>query len=659
MAQEPAAQAPLHTVQEGLNLNTFVQQGPVAAHVLLRSGSDPRVIVAFPAGNSGVGLWFEKVPQAAEWTMTGQPQPVSGTDAQGRTLHGVTFRAEIRASRLVVRQAVLSSIRVLRDYQALGTAPAEVLVPGQTQARTLLWARDRLDGAPGYKLSLTAEQGTVSDNTITAGPDGRIVFTVTALTGEQPLTPFTPETLLTDKAAADPAARAALQFLSYHEKFMAGSWRFNTYFGRDTLMSVRMLMPALQPEAVETGLRAVLERLSHDGNVAHEEDIGEFAVLDHMRAGQGKSDTPTFNYAMIDSSFMLAPVAQAWLLDDPRGKARAADFLAEQDQGRPLGQALMTNIRFVAQQAQAFAKDPRWNNLIALHPGMDVGQWRDSNDGLGGGRYPYDVNAILVPAALDAADALARAGLLDAFTKPEDKAMLAQLSQMAKVWREHAPVLFQQTVHPAAAQAAIARYAKQEAVPAAPALAAAQRPIRYHAIALDAQGKPVPIVNSDEGFALLYGRPTSDQLSIAAETIGNAFPAGLMTGAGMVVANPVFASPELQKTFSRNAYHGTVIWSWHQALAASGLARQIARTDLSPGVCRQLLAAQDSLWNAIAASRSVQSSELWSWNYEGGAYKVVPFGASGADVDESNAAQLWSTVFLAVQRPAPATGCGK
>src|SRR6266404_1511580 len=45
-------------VQEGLNINRFVREGNVAAHLLLRSGTDPRVLIAFPAGNSGVGLWF-------------------------------------------------------------------------------------------------------------------------------------------------------------------------------------------------------------------------------------------------------------------------------------------------------------------------------------------------------------------------------------------------------------------------------------------------------------------------------------------------------------------------------------------------------------------------------------------------------------------------
>ena len=70
------------------------------------------------------------------------------------------------------------------------------------------------------------------------------------------------------------AARNTLRFLSYREKFLAGSWRFNTYFGRDTLMSLRLLMPALQPPAIEAGLNSVLARLADDGEVAHEEGIG-------------------------------------------------------------------------------------------------------------------------------------------------------------------------------------------------------------------------------------------------------------------------------------------------------------------------------------------------------------------------------------------------
>lgn len=646
------------TRREGLNLNSFVQQGAVAAHVVLRSGTDPRLIVAFPAGNSGVGLWFDRIRRGADWAITAEPRAVTDKDARGRALRGVRFRAEIRTSQLAVKQAVLSSVRVLRDYQALGKAPAEVLVPVHAEGRSLSWSRDRLDGAPGYRLSVIVERGSLTGNRISASPDGTIAVTVTALTGDPPLTPFAPGTLLTGQAADDPAARAALQFLSYREKFLAGSWRFNTYFGRDTLMSVRLLMPALRPAAVETGLRSVLTRLAPDGNVAHEEDIGEFAVLDHMRGGQGRSDAPTYNYNMVDSPFLLAPVARAWLIDDRRGRARAAAFLAEKQAGRRLGDALMTNIRFVAARARAFAGAPRWNNLISLKRGMDAGEWRDSKDGLGGGRYPYDVNAILVPAALEAADALVRAGLLEPYVTAADRTMLAGLTHAASVWRDRAPPLFLQTMTPAAARPAIERYAQAQHVPAAPALAAVDhRPVHYNAIALDAAGKPVPVLNSDEGFSLLFGQPSPEALAVIAETIDRPFPAGLMTGAGMLVANPVFAQPALQARFSPNAYHGTVIWSWHQALAAAGLARQLERTDLPVATCRRLRAAENSLWRAIDATRSVQSSELWSWRYAGGAYRIVPFGASGADVDESNAAQLWSTVYLALHRPPPGMGC--
>ena len=35
-----------------------------------------------------------------------------------------------------------------------------------------------------------------------------------------------------------------------------------------------------------------------------------------------------------------------------------------------------------------------------------------------------------------------------------------------------------------------------------------------------------------------------------------------------------------------------------------------------------------------------------------GHYRIAPFGAGSADEDESNAAQLWSTVFLALPPPA-------
>ena len=44
---------------EGRQINAFYRQGPVAAHIVLDLDRAPRLVVAFPAGNSGVGLWFD------------------------------------------------------------------------------------------------------------------------------------------------------------------------------------------------------------------------------------------------------------------------------------------------------------------------------------------------------------------------------------------------------------------------------------------------------------------------------------------------------------------------------------------------------------------------------------------------------------------------
>lgn len=637
---------------EGLNLNSFVRDGDVAAHIVLRSGPDPRLIVAFPAGNSGVGLWFDPVKTPLSWSMAAPATAVTQDDAKGRPLHGVRFQATVHADRLVPKQAVLSSVRVLRDYQGLGKAPAAVLTSPTTDHDTLAWTRDRLDGAPGYVLRVRAVRGQLRDGAFVAGADGVITLAVTALTGETPLTPVAGNALLNDKALPDPAARQALEFLSYREKYLAGSWRFDTYFGRDTLMSVRLLMPALQPAAVETGLRSVLERLSPDGQVAHEEDIGEFAILDHRKRDGSLSDAPVYDYKMIDSDYLLGPVAQAWLLDDPRGRARAAAFLAGRVGKTRAGDALMRNIRYIAAQSAAFVQTPTWQHLMAIKPGQQVGEWRDSNDGIGGGRYPYDVNAILVPAALQAASALYRAGLLEPYADARDKTLLSGLAHAADVWRDKAPALFAVAVNAAQARKDVARYAKQLGVPAAPALSAlGEAPVQFQALSLKADGSPVKVQNSDDGFALLFAHPSATQLDRMAATLSRPFPAGLMTPVGMLVANPVFAAPGEQKRFDTNAYHGTVVWSWQQALAAAGLARQLARNDLPAPTRDHLRHAQSCLWKAIDTTRTMQSSELWSWRYADGRYQVTAFGASGKDADESNAAQLWSTVFLAIPEP--------
>ncbi|MGB6602986.1 MAG: hypothetical protein WBE65_01640 [Steroidobacteraceae bacterium] len=644
-------------VREGRILNRFLRAGPVAAHLLLRGGGDPRILIAFPAGDSGAGLWFAHRSGEASWTLNGEAHPVRETDGKGRPLYGISADASIHTRDLAIRQAVLSSIRVLRDYQTSGVMPTELAAARTVHGQTVRWSRDRLDGAPGYTLTIEVTHGELRDGHIRAAGDGRIGLRITALTGETPLTPLFGPALLSASAAPDRAARDTLSFLAYREKLLAGSWRFDTYFGRDTLMSVRLLMPALAATAVEDGLSSVLARLSAQGEVAHEEDIGEQAVLDHMKHDGSRAATPVYDYKMVDSDYLLAPVAAAWLLHDDRGRARASGYLAEAvggpgDRGGTRGAALVVNLRLVLRTASAFAAQPRAAHLVGLKPGASVGEWRDSETGLGGGHYPYDVNAVLVPAALEAAAQLDQSGLLSPYLDADDRALLARASQMARVWRERAPPLFDVTVAQPVARAAIEGYAAAQGIAPEPALAAlGSADLRFHAIALDASGTPIPVMHSDEGFALLFAQLDPQQVDQAVTVLMRPFPAGLMTGVGMLVANPAFCAPALQAHFTRNAYHGTVVWSWQQALFAAGLARQLEREDLPPAVRAQLVRAQRLLWSAIGATRSMNNFELWSWSFAAGQYRVAPFGASAADADESNAAQLWSTVYLAVGPP--------
>lgn len=638
-------------IDEGRNINSFVREGAAAAHLLLRSGTDPRILVAFPAGNSGVGLWFAKSAQPASWSLASPPVPASDKDAKGRALQGIEAEVAVDAAKLDIHQAVLSSVRVLRDYQALGTMPSEVAATPTVAANRITWARSRLDGAPGYHLSVEGLEGTkVSTTTITDGTNGQLRLKIRALTGETPLTPIDGTSLITATAARDTRARDALTFLSYREKYLAGSWRFDTYFGRDTLMSLTLLAPVLQHLAIESGIASVLSRLAPNGEVAHEEDIGEFAVLRNAKEGRGKIDTPIYDYGMIDDDFMLAPLVAHWSLDN-EGLKRAPEFLASRNSaGERQGDALVRNLLWVMTRTAAFAADPMPANLVGFKDGRMTGQWRDSEEGLGRGRYAYDVNAVFVPAALDAIDRLLASGLLDPYLKDAQKRTLQQAKSQHTAWSRKAPPMFVVKLPADQARSQIAAYAAAIGVDAkAPLSAIEKKPLTFNALALDAAGKPIPILHSDDGFALLFTSPTVEQLERSIKATMRPFPAGLLTPVGLLVANPAYATRETQARFGKDAYHGTVVWSWQQAVFAAGLSRQLARTDLPTNVRSQLQNAKSQLWSAIDAASALRTSELWTWSFANGRYTAEAFGQHNTHADESNAAQLWSTVFLSFQ----------
>ncbi|MGH8259789.1 MAG: hypothetical protein ACREUG_08870 [Steroidobacteraceae bacterium] len=658
VATPPAAPPLAFRIDSGDEVNAFVRRGDVAAHMVLRSGTSPRLLVAFPAGDSGVAVWFSRTATPVTWTLDGTPRAVTLRDARGRPLYGIEAQITVDAGELGIERALLSSVRVLRDYTSGGMVPAAVLAPVRVMDHRLLWSRDRLDGAAGYRLAIEVlDGGTVSATAITAGSSALLHLRLVAATGDPPLAPLGGAALLNARAVRDARERDVLQFLSYREKYLAGSWRFDTYFGRDTLMSMTLLQPVLQPEAMESGLRSVLIRLAPDGEVAHEEAIGEYAILENERAGRGPSAAPVYDYGMIDESFLLAPVAARWLLDDPRGRVRATRWLAERLQGgrSPRGEsqggALTRNLRWVVERAASFAARPVAADLIGLKPGHAAGDWRDSRDGLGGGRYPYDVNAVLVPAALRAIDRLLRSGVLDPYLTPHGRSTLRHARAEEKVWARSAQPLFRVRIAAAAARRDVRSYALSLGVDPAAALESlgslGREPVTFEALALDVAGRPIPVMHSDVGFALLFESPSVRMLESALE-VTRPFPAGLLTPVGLLVANPAYADRRLQSLFTNTAYHGTVIWSWQQAVLLAGLDRQLARSDLPRALHDRLAGARARLDAAIQRTARFRASELWSWSFANGSYRVVPFGEQGTRVEEADAAQLWSTVYLAL-----------
>ena len=164
---------------------------------------------------------------------------------------------------------------------------------------------------------------------------------------------------------------------------------------------------------------------------------------------------------MIDDDFMLAPVAAAYLFEHPHGRARAESFLAAPTaEWRTCRRSAGAQFRLGDSIAHAPSRRRRKPaNLISLKPGLSVGQWRDSEDGLAGGRYPFDVNAVFVPAAMTAIAQFVRSGVLKPYLTPEQHRALSTAGEMADVWSREAPALFRVRLSDADARRQITAYA--------------------------------------------------------------------------------------------------------------------------------------------------------------------------------------------------------
>lgn len=439
---------------------------------------------------------------------------------------------------------------------------------------------------------------------------------------------------------------------------------------------------------------------------------------------------------MIDTDFYLPILMYSYFSKNPDRidalLSVEAGTIDVDNQNLTYADLALLNAQRIVNETAAFLDDQSAENLIHLKEGEIVGNWRDSTYGLANGRIPFDVNCALAPAALRAIGQLA--GLGGVYPNSSSRtSVLTNYSdwpnfalEAAQTWEEYTLPFFELNLTESEASSRLNQFVESSTfyngrTDNSSLSLDSNEPnstITFYALALngsqslnassEAYAEPIPILHTDTGFHLFFLNLTnasSDSysqiytrfLNSTANSILRAFPAGLVTPSGMVVANPALSGSDvLIANFTNSAYHGTVIWSWQLALMAGGLHRQLAAcnsTDagnFTPAYCNDdsvynaTLSAYNVLWDNIEQNEAQLESEVWSWLYGSAAagnstgnsttstnstsngnstdgfttidgFTTVPLGSlppppgvSGST--ESNIRQLWSLTFLAITR---------
>ncbi|KAF2249270.1 hypothetical protein BU26DRAFT_315596 [Trematosphaeria pertusa] len=667
----------------------FLSDCHSSSHVILTSpgsGSDasPRLLIAWPAGNSGIAAFFK--PENGNSGTLGLH--LENSTASGQILDSVNLpgnpnpRVGVSGfihfdSPAILTLPILGSIRNIRDY----TEGGGNLNKDAQNAVQIVKYND--DGATIYRTWFDDTTTTWLDFSPSSGADAvKIIpgdkYTVRFGTGTYrfsatfnypQMQQLSPQQVLDEASAGlinqNPDQTISLSFLSYKEKLLAGTWRFLTYFGRDSMISALLMQPILsqgEGGAIEAVIAAVLERINRaDGTVCHEEIIGDYSTLLNRQKGI-KSTAPGCDYKMIDTDYFLPVLMKNYFVDTQIGKDRASDFLGTkasflaENSGLAYSALAQLTAEKIMKTSAAFAAKGGQTvaNLIHLKDGESVGEWRDSNNGLAGGRIPYDVNTALVPSALRAIAALSSAGFFPDHSDWKDTA-----DQYAQVWEDSTLQFFQVNVGASEAKSLLSDYVSQSSFAGPSNGDDITEDVTFYGLALGSNGDVVRVMNTDDCFRhFLLNTTNQTQLSAylgqTADNILRTFPAGLSSDVGLFVANPAYGGDaSIASNFKNSDYHGTVVWSWQLAMMAAGLARQLdrCRTGDQPDFCndgnlqKKVLTAYNHLWDLINANSDQLSGEMWSWKYDNG-FQVVPF--SSYSTTESDIRQLWSLTFLAI-----------
>jgi hypothetical protein len=663
----------------------------------------PRLVVAWPAGNSGMAMFFQPqngpngtlAIELVNSTIGSPLSPVHKT-TQGSELPYVGVQGILSFnSSATLTVPILGSVRTIRDFtegpSLLQPVIQDAINVTRYNTTGAMISRMWLDNTTFTNFTMTPWQNPNSVIRINSRAKtisfGAGFYQWQAFFNYPQLEQLPPQEVLNDEAQVlirqQPSQTTSLSFLSYTEKLLAGAWRFLTYFGRDSMIAALLLEPVLSTgngSATEAVIGAVLERINRtDGSVCHEETIGDYATYLNLQENI-TSTAPGFTYPMIDTDFYLPVIMYRYFSSFPNRiqpmLSRRAGSVDPMNRNLTYGNLTIINAEKIMNITAAFEEEQTRANLIHLKPDEIVGEWRDSTYGLGGGRIPFDVNTALVPAALNAISELAN--MSGIFPDSEPYSNWAEIAATrAKVWEDATLQFFEVSIPVSEARDRLNTFTNESTFYNGPTHAnslPASGNITTYAVALQGYNDlaSVDALHSDTSFRLFFVNSTNDEqlttfLNSTANELNRPFPAGLLTPVGMVVANPALSGQEVLTTnFTNSAYHGTVVWSWTLAMMAKGLERQLARCNDSaaPAFCDDVSVfdnvklAYNNLWDVIEDNEAQLQSEVWSWTYsEDGGYSVTPLGAlppppGVSSGTESNVRQLWSLTFLAVRRNA-------
>ena len=158
--------------------------------------------------------------------------------------------------------------------------------------------------------------------------------------------------------------------------------------------------------------------------------------------------------------------------------------------------------------------------------------------------------------------------------------------------------------------------------------------VAFLAVSLDAQGRPIPVVNTDPATGLFLGAGAGEDI----EPFVRSYPVGLFVdGVGPLATNDAYASSAVWERFRRDPYHGpSVVWGREVNLLQLGLIRRVKQGNDAR--------AEAALRRVVAAVRAsgLEHNELWSYRIEEGRLLPTRYGTS-SDI------QLWTGTHLAVQ----------